>query len=148
NFDQEAWEELLEDARNKVREPAPAPIHASDRDEGAVTGAAANAGRAGVANAIHFRRCALSSIQPPSEPGLVIGNLPYGKRVGQDVRDLYAQFGNVMRAKCPGWRVGILAGSLALARETRLPFGEPLMVENGGLRVPFVMSASPVASSQ
>jgi putative N6-adenine-specific DNA methylase len=140
NFDETAWQDLTADARNNVREAAPAPIHASDRDEGAVAAAAANAERAGVASAIVFRRRAISSIQPPAEPGLVISNLPYGKRVGEDVRDLYAQFGNVMRSRCAGWRVAILAGSLALAGETRLPFGEPLVVENGGLKVPFVLT--------
>lgn len=141
NFDEEEWKKLIADARNKSRESAPAPILASDRDEGAVADAVANAERAGVSKAILFRRCAISSIQPPSEPGLLISNLPYGKRMGSDVRDLYAQFGNVVRAKCPGWRVGVLAGSTALARQTRLPFGEPLRVENGGLRVPFMMTS-------
>jgi len=52
---------------------------------------------------------------------------------------LYAQFGKVTKEKCSGWRVGIVAGSMALAKQTRLAFGEPLMIENGGLRVPFVL---------
>jgi putative N6-adenine-specific DNA methylase len=142
NFDEAEWNVQLAGARDRVRVTAPAPIHASDRDEGAVNAAAANAGRAGVASDILLRRAAISSILPPPGPGLVISNLPYGKRIGEDVRDLYAQFGNVMRAKCAGWRVGMLAGSLALARETRLPLEEPLIVENGGLKVPFVMAAA------
>jgi putative N6-adenine-specific DNA methylase len=91
-----------------------------------------------VAEWIQFDVRAISAIQPPSTPGLVIANLPYGKRLGSDVTDLYAQFGKVMKSKCAGWKVGILAGSMALVKQTRLPFGEPLWIENGGLKVPFV----------
>jgi 23S rRNA G2445 N2-methylase RlmL len=106
-----------------------------------VEAAKANAVRAGVAGSIQFNIQAVSSIQPPATPGLVIANLPYGKRVGSDVSNLYAQFGRVMQSKCAGWKVGILAGSMALAKQTRLPFGEPLWIENGGLKVPFVMAS-------
>jgi len=145
NFDTQEWGEQLKAARAESRATAPAPILASDRDEGAVAAAAANAERAGVLDSIRLSAGSVSAIQPPSAPGLLIGNLPYGKRVGDDVRDVYAQFGNVVQAKCPGWRVGIIAGTIALAKQTRLAFGEPLMIENGGLKVPFLLTSSPVA---
>ncbi len=147
NFDTQEWGEQLKAARAESRATAPAPILASDRDEGAVAAAAANAERAGVLDSIHLSAGSVSAIQPPSAPGLLIGNLPYGKRVGDDVRDVYAQFGNVVQAKCPGWRVGIIAGTVALAKQTRLAFGEPLMIENGGLKAPFLLTPSPVAAS-
>jgi putative N6-adenine-specific DNA methylase len=146
NFDERGWNELTRKARTASRESAAAPILASDRDEGAVTAATANAERAGVLNSIQLTSQPVSAIQPPSGPGLVIANPPYGKRVGDDVRDLYAQFGNVLREKCAGWRVGLIAGSMALAKQTRLPFGEPLWIENGGLKVPFVLSPSPASA--
>lgn len=137
NFQAVTWDELVTNARAGELVSAPAPILGSDRDEGAVTAARENAVRAGVAEAIQFSPRAISAIEPPAGPGLVIGNLPYGKRVSSDVANLYAQFGKVMRAKCTGWRVGILAGDTGLLKQTRLPFGEPLWIENGGLKVPF-----------
>lgn len=142
NFDTQEWGEQIKAARAAVNDSAPV-ILASDRDEGAVAAAIANAERAGAAGVIQFRACAVSAIQPPSTPGLLVSNLPYGKRVGDDVRNVYAQFGKVVRAKCAGWRVGVIAGSAALAKQTRLPFGEPLWIENGGLRAPFVLTPSP-----
>jgi putative N6-adenine-specific DNA methylase len=138
NFDTQAWGEQLKKARAAINDSKPI-IMASDRDEGAIAAARANAGRAGVANIVQFSVRPLSAIQPPPAPGLLISNLPYGERVGSDVRNLYAQFGKVVKEECPGWRVGIIAGSAALAKQTRLAFGEPLMIENGGLRVPFVL---------
>ena len=140
NFDTQEWGEQLAKARAAINKATPMII-ASDRDEGAIETARANAERAGVSDSIQFSVRPISAIEPPSKtPGLLIGNLPYGNRVGSDVRDLYAQFGKVVKEKCPGWRVGIVAGSLALAKQTRLAFGEPLMIENGGLRAPFVLA--------
>ncbi len=139
NFELEEWRGQLNEAERAVLDSA-STIEASDRDEGAVAAAAANAARAGVADAIHFRACAVSAVEPPSTPGLLIGNLPYGKRAGGDVRNLYAQFGKIVRAKFSNWRVGILAGNMSLAKATGLDFESPLMIENGGLRVPFVQT--------
>ena len=145
NFDEGEWLGLLNKARVASRETAPAPILASDRDAGAVAATADNAARAGVLNAIQITTGSVSSIQPPPGPGLVIANLPYGQRVGADtsngVRNVYAQFGNVLREKCADWRVGFLAGNLALVKQTRLAVGEPLWIDNGGLKAPFVVGA-------
>lgn len=142
NFELEEWRGQLNDAKRAVLDSA-STIEASDRDEGAVAAARANATRAGVADAIHFRACAVSAVEPPSAPGLLIGNLPYGKRTGDDVRNLYAQFGKTVRAKFSNWRVGILAGNMSLAQATGLDFESPLMIENGGLKVPFVQWPPP-----
>ena len=139
SFDTQEWGEQLKGARAAINDSKPV-IMASDRDEGAIAAARANAGRAGVADAIQFSVRPISAIEPPPAPGLLISNLPYGERVGSDVRNLYAQFGKVMKEKCSGWRVGIIAGSAALAKQTRLAFGEPLMIENGGLKVPFLIT--------
>ncbi|MBI5293819.1 MAG: class I SAM-dependent RNA methyltransferase [Chloroflexi bacterium] len=139
NFDTQEWGEQLKRARAGANDSAPA-IFASDRDEGAVAAATANAARAGVAANIQWRVCPLSAIEPPPGPGLLIGNLPYGKRVGDSPRNLYAQFGKIVRAKFSNWRVGILAGNMSLAQATGLDFESPLILENGGLKVPFVQT--------
>jgi len=95
---------------------AAAPILASDRDSGAVDATRANAVRAGVDGDIEIRECALSAIEPPQNPGLVVVNPPYGGRVGEGValRNLYAQLGNVARAKCAGWSLGRLSADRGL----------------------------------
>jgi putative N6-adenine-specific DNA methylase len=152
DFDQSAWSELLAVATSSLL-PRPAlwvageepgmraSILASDRDAGAIQAAQANAERAGVADCIEFSCRAVSAVEPPPGPGWVVTNPPYGVRVSgsRDLRNLYAQFGNVMRAKCPGWRVALLreADSDQLIHNTGLAFdaapGIPLV--NGGLKV-------------
>jgi len=136
DFAPDVWESTLAAAIAAERPAAP-PILASDRDAGAIRAAQANAARAGVADDIAFTCQAVSAIAPPPGPGWIVTNPPYGVRVSanKDLRNLYAQFGNVLRAHCPGWGVTFLCSDLALVRQTRLPVETTYVWNNGGLRV-------------
>ncbi len=136
DFTPDVWESTLAAAIAAERPDAP-PILASDRDAGAIRAAEANAARAGVADDIAFICQAVSAIAPPPGPGWIVANPPYGVRVSEnkDLRNLYAQFGNVLRAQCPGWRVTFLCSSLPLIGQTRLPVETSRVWTNGGLRV-------------
>lgn len=121
------------------------PIVASDRDAGAVEAARANATRAGVEGDIAFAQHALSAMSPPPGPGLVIVNPPYGARVGEAValRDLYAQIGNVVRARCAGWTLAFLSADRSLERQVKLPLVEALHFKNGGIAVRLLRAEVP-----
>lgn len=112
-------------------------ILASDRDAGAIQMARQNAERAGVADQIEFSQRAVSAIEPPAGPGWVVTNPPYGERLrgGRDLRDLYARFGDVLRARCPGWQVAVLCSDAALLGQMRLELDTSLALVNGGIRV-------------
>lgn len=117
-------------------------IQASDRDAGAVRMAQENARRAGVDEMISFACQAVSAIkppaiQPPESPGWVVTNPPYGIRVSarNDLRNLYAQIGNVLRAHCPGWRVAILCSDPALLTQTGFRLDTSFSMVNGGVNV-------------
>ena len=120
-----------------IRETARPRIFASDRDAGAIKVARANAERAGVAGQVEFSQRAVSAIAPPAGPGWVVTNPPYGARLSEnkDLRNLYAQLGNVLREKCAGWRFAYLAPSPLLQRAAQLPADEELPLTNGGLKV-------------
>lgn len=135
-FEPKLWEGLL--AETPVPSEADGPvIQASDRDAGAVRLAQENAERAGIAGDIEFSCRAISAIEPPSEKGWVITNPPYGLRVSanKDLRNLYAQLGNVLRAQCMGWHTAILCSDLRLLGQTGLPLDNSLTLVNGGVRV-------------
>ncbi len=137
NFDTQAWGDLLREAREKVDDQIKPIIQASDRDAGAIEAASANAERAGVAEMIQWRVCAFSSIEVPSDQGLVISNLPYGKRVSEDsdLRNLYAQLGKVAREKLKGWRLALLTDDPQKIKAAALDLNITLKTENGGVRV-------------
>ncbi len=152
NFDVAMWQVLSAQATLPPMGEGPGMrvrvrILASDRDAGAIKAAQANAGRAGVADGIEFSCRAVSAIEPPPGPGWVVTNPPYGVRVSasKDLRNLYAQFGHVMRAQCPGWHVAMLCDRGPLARQTGLNFdpAHSLALVNGGLKVKLAMGIVP-----
>lgn len=151
SFAAERWPELdlalFNDARvatrARVLPKAPAPILASDRDEGVIEAARANAVRAGVENDIEFGVRALSAAAPPPRTGagLVIANPPYGVRVGErePLRDLFARLGQVMRTNFPGWRLALLSADRELEGQVGMRFEERFRTSNGGIGVRLVV---------
>ncbi len=136
-FDKPLWDSLAAESRGQIRVSQLA-IHASDRDAGAIEMAAANAARVGVSGEIQFSCRAVSAIDELEE-GWVVTNPPYGLRVSsnKDLRNLYAQFGNVLRQKCRGSQVGILSSDLQLLRQVGLPLDTSQTFVNGGIKVFF-----------
>ena len=142
DFDATLWEKQIAEAdaqqqRQTAQMAGSLHIQASDRDAGAIALAQENAARAGVADAIEFTCRALSVIEPPATPGWVVTNPPYGVRVGAggDLRNLYAQFGKVLRNRCPGWHVALLCNDRQLLGQTGLALDTSLGMVNGGIAV-------------
>ncbi|MBN1920651.1 MAG: class I SAM-dependent RNA methyltransferase [Anaerolineae bacterium] len=144
SFEADLWAEEHAAALAAEREVVPLLL-ASDRDAGAIRAAEANAERASVAGAITFTCQAVSAITPPPGMGWVVTNPPYGVRVSadKDLRNLYAQLGNILRLHCPGWQVALLCNSLPLLQQARLQLEPPQSWVNGGLRVLFARGTVP-----
>ena len=136
SFEAQEWRVLLNKPAPGLKGFAPS-LSASDRDQGVIKTARENAERAGVGRLIEFSCRAVSSIEVPAGPGWVVTNPPFGVRVGRekDLRNLYAQFGKVLRSNCPGWQVALLSSSLSLVRNTGLRFDQGISLAHGGLRV-------------
>jgi putative N6-adenine-specific DNA methylase len=134
-YEESRWQELLDEVH--PHSASELQIFASDRDAGAVKMAQENAARAGVEKSIHFACQAVSSITPPAGPGWMVTNPPYGLRVseGRDLRNLYAQLGNVLRARCLGWNVAVLSSDLMLLGQIGLKLDTSFSTINGGVSV-------------
>jgi 23S rRNA G2445 N2-methylase RlmL len=55
----------------------------------------------------------------------------------QDLRNLYAQLGHVLRKQCPGSQVGLLCSDFGLLGQTHFSFQTRLSFLNGGLPVEY-----------
>jgi putative N6-adenine-specific DNA methylase len=90
-----------------------------------------------VAADIEFSVRPMSAIEPESATGHVVTNPPYGVRVGEatKLRDLYARFGQVLRAKFSGWDFAVMSANPRLESELRLGLAERLRTRNGGIAV-------------
>ncbi|MEW9920819.1 class I SAM-dependent RNA methyltransferase [Marimonas sp. MJW-29] len=136
SFDAKAYAALRREGSGVVPQKR---FFGSDRDQGAVAMATANAERAGVSDWCSFACHGASEARPPDGPaGLVMVNPPYGARVGnkKPLFALYGSFGETMRTHFRGWRVGLVTSEPALAKATGLPW-QPLgpPVAHGGLKV-------------
>jgi putative N6-adenine-specific DNA methylase len=136
SFDRDAFEALRRDGSGVSPEVR---FYGSDRDQGAVAMATANAARAGVAEWCAFACHGAAEIRPPEgPPGLVMVNPPYGGRIGNKklLYALYGSFGQTMKEHFRGWRVGMVTSEPALAKASGLPWkpqGAP--VAHGGMKV-------------
>lgn len=125
---------------------APAEIGGSDRDAGGIAAATSNAERADVSGDVALAVRSLSAAQfPRGSRGWVVTNPPYGVRVGEadKVRDLWAQLGNVLRERAPGWRVALLSPDAALERQLRIPLRAAASLSNGGIPVRIMVGEVP-----
>ncbi|WP_299046993.1 class I SAM-dependent RNA methyltransferase [uncultured Tateyamaria sp.] len=130
----------LAERRTTERRSAPkVRLTGSDRDQGVIAMAQANAARAGVQDLVRFQQGNAGDITPPEgPPGLVIVNPPYGARIGNKkaLYPVYGRLGQVLAKRFSGWRVGIVTSEASLAKATGLPFlPEGPGIAHGGLRV-------------
>jgi 23S rRNA G2445 N2-methylase RlmL len=63
---------------------------------------------------------------------------------GKDLRNLYAQFGNVLRRQCPGWNLSVLCNDLVLLGQMQLDLDTSLGFVNGGIGVRVARGLVPI----
>ena len=131
------WSRLVAQAREQQLERSPVRITGSDRDQGGIAAASANAARAGVEGDIELATRAISALETAPPPGVVATNPPYGVRIGEAdrLRNLYAQLGNVLRRSRAGWTLAMLSAQPRLDAQLGFPLEERLHTRNGGIAV-------------
>ncbi|HSD22212.1 MAG TPA: RNA methyltransferase [Anaeromyxobacter sp.] len=112
--------------------PVPVPIHASDRNAGALRLAQKNAAAAGVADAIRFARADAARAEPPAGPGLCAVNPPYGVRLDEDAAGAWRALAALL-PRLAGWEVAILGPDRGYERLLPLAPVSALPVRNGGI---------------
>jgi putative N6-adenine-specific DNA methylase len=134
-FDAALWRRLLDEARSAVRPAPPAAIFASDLDAGAIEAARRNTARAGLAAHVAFDVADATRRDPPAPSGLLVANLPYGRRVGKGrLAPLYRDLARAL-ARFSAWRLALLTADRDLPRRLHLPLVPRAAFSNGGLRV-------------
>lgn len=105
----------------------------SDLNSGALGTARRNAKRAGVFESLTLERIDATKLPRKEGPGLIIANLPYGKRVGQrdELGQLYTRLGESLKASCAGWYFAFLLEEGA--EHLGLDIQEAHRVSNGGI---------------
>ena len=135
SFQKDVYEKLTTINQKKINHR----FFGSDRDEGAIQNSIKNSKTANVDTFCHFKACSISSVVPPThEPGIILINPPYGKRVGDRKKlfALYKSLGQTLLEKFVDWQIGIITSDPGLAKATGLNFSDiSSAVDNGGIKV-------------
>jgi putative N6-adenine-specific DNA methylase len=120
---------LLAEAR-----PVTVPIHASDRNMGALRLAQKNAAAAGVADRVRFERADAAQVTPPpGGPGLCLVNPPYGVRLDEDAAAAWRALAALF-PRLAGWDLAAIGPDRGFEALLPDPPVSSLPVQNGGLR--------------
>ena len=141
-FDTDAWQRLVEEAREREeigRSGLKQAMFGSDLDPHAVRAARENAEVAGVADDIWFGTRDVGDLQaPPFERGTVVCNPPYDERLAAD-NALYRKLGDALRRTVPQWRASLLCGNPELAYATGLRASKKYQIFNGAIECSLIV---------
>jgi putative N6-adenine-specific DNA methylase len=137
DFDIGLWTRLRDEARKRVRPRLAAPILGFDSHRDALHFSQENARAAGVGHLLKFAQRDFAEFTPPEgPPGIILCNPPYGERLGeeQQLRGLYQSLGQLVKERCPGWRLCVFSGNQRLLDTIGLPIQSQHRLFNG--RIP------------
>lgn len=125
----------------KAGEPLKSEVRGSDINAGALGVTRRNANRAGVLSSLILERLDATQLAARPGPGLVVANLPYGKRVGEkdELGKLYRALGHSLKKACAGWRFALLLEQGA--EQLGLRIDERHRIDNGGLHCELVVGS-------
>lgn len=112
------WDEAFEEAEDKANYDQKLEIIGSDIDHKMIKVANDNSKEAGLADLISWKQMQVRDLFIRKENGYIIGNPPYGQRIGdyEEIVQIYQDLGNVMKEK-PSWSVYILTAFEAFEKQ-------------------------------
>lgn len=113
-------------------------IKGFDIDRKAIEAAKENADEAGVLDDMEFLRMNMLKFEPQNEYGVVISNLPYGKRVGTDegILDIYKKFKQLMNEN-PTWSFYLITSDKNIEKELDRKADRRRKLYNGNIETQF-----------
>ncbi len=112
--------------------PVRVPIHASDRNAGALRLAAQNAAAAGVADAVRFVRQDAARVVPPAPPGLCATNPPWGVRLDESAREAWGALAALF-PRLAGWDIAVLGPDRGFEKLLPRPPASTTRLRAGGV---------------
>lgn len=130
--DRELADRLVAELEARVRPVPSGALFASDLDLTAVEAAKACAHSAGVFDSISFAQKHFEEVVPPSEPGLIVTNPPYGERLPLPrAAAILRRLGDWLVARCGGWQAAILTADTPAIKQFGLRTTARVPLMNG-----------------
>ncbi len=137
----ELWREVVTEAQVRFRQglkDTTSRFYGFDIDKRVLDMARANARRAGLQDLVTFNHGDAAALENPVKTdikGTIISNPPYGERLESEpaLIALHSQFGRVVKARFPGWRLSIFSASPELLSCLQLRSEREFKAKNGPL---------------
>ncbi|MEW5903543.1 MAG: THUMP domain-containing protein [Pseudomonadota bacterium] len=135
NFDAKLWHSMREAAIAAQKPVCELPIHGSDLYGDALKAAHMNLEEAGIRQTVDLKQCNALEASPPEHTGILVANLPYGERMGDEdeLAALYPQLGDALKQKFGGWSAYLFTGDLRIAKLMRLSPSKRTPLYNGAI---------------
>jgi len=139
-FEQEKWDQLVDEALTNEKQELDFKFYGSDLDRKVIRMAKENAKRAGVEHVIEFKAEQVSTVGPAVEKGILITNPPYAVRLGDEdnVRDVYRDLGFTLKHRFKGWNAWLLSGNKDLIMDLKLKSTRRHFTYNGPIECRFL----------
>lgn len=140
DFNQEAWDQTIQEAIDGEKEELDFKFYGHDIDKKMIDIAKRNAKNAGVLEFIEFKATPVSVALPPEEKCMVVCNPPYGSRIGDEdnLKDVYRDLGFTLKHRFNGCEAWILSGNKDLLLEMKLKATRKHFVFNGNIECRFL----------
>ncbi|MGN1402480.1 MAG: class I SAM-dependent RNA methyltransferase [Bacillus sp. (in: firmicutes)] len=134
----EIWDKVREEADEKANYDQPLNIIGSDIDHKMVELAKANSMEAGFGDLIQFKQMQVSDFTTKEEYGVIIGNPPYGERLGdkETVEKMYRDMGRIF-SQYDTWSVYMLTSYEQFEKMYGKPATKKRKLFNGFIRTDF-----------
>ena len=132
-FDRPLWSKLVREAKEQVAPNIPGAVFGQDVSARAIANACENSKKAGVDALVTFKKGDMLELTPPSPPGILVFNPPYGVRLGEIevLQLLYKKIGDVLKQRCTGYTAYLLTGNPELSKWIGLKAARRVVLFNG-----------------
>ncbi len=134
DFEADTWKAIRDEAEGRVKKSLSFPIMGADRHSGALKIAQDSVDNAGVSGVVDLICREVDHYRPPTKPGFVITNPPYGERLGEgeDLTESWVSLGKFLK-QCSGATAWVLSGNKELPQKLFLKSSRRIPVHNGPL---------------
>ncbi len=128
----------IKDAASNQRIDFNSKIIGIDIDARVLGMARANIRAAGLSEMIKLRKKDFKDFEAPTSPGIIVCNPPYGDRIGENVDQLYSDFGDNLKKRYSNWTAWAISSNLAALKKVGLKPSRKIQLFNGSLECRFM----------
>ena len=134
-WDRSRWQEIRLEAETRCLPPGALPIWGYDLKGDAIAAARANLDAAGLVECVQLKQVNMLESSPPGPPGLIVTNLPYGVRMGEqaELAELYPRLGDALKQRYAGWTAYFFTADMQFPKLIRLKTSRRTPLHNGAL---------------